>query len=157
MRLVSRILVVFLLLALVSCSGKKKEGGGDDKKGGDKGGEKGQVSELEMKVVALALMKATDDADTKGKPLSKVDELKGYLAADVDEEATMAKLRSGEITVVLGFSLPAVAKAPGGLPAHVIAHEKDAATKGGYVAMGDVSVKKVTAEEFKTLKLAPKK
>jgi hypothetical protein len=40
----------------------------------------------------------------------------------------------------------------------VLAYDKDVPTKGGLVLMGDVSVKSMTAEEFKKAKLAtPKK
>jgi hypothetical protein len=39
----------------------------------------------------------------------------------------------------------------------VLAYEKDAPTKGGFVLYGDASVKRLTAEEFKKATLAKKK
>lgn len=56
-----------------------------------------------------------------------------------------AELRSGEIVFFWGKGLSSATK--------VLAHEKKAATEGGWVLMTDGSVKQMSADEFKS---APK-
>ena len=53
---------------------------------------------------------------------------------------------------ILSADLVRKDKVRGRLP--IVAYEKDAPTKGGSVALADGNVYKVTADEFKSLKLA---
>jgi hypothetical protein len=156
MRTGLRIFIVSLLLVPVSCSGKDKKE--DDKKGadggkkGDDGGKKGASESKDLESVASALLKYYDDNE---KPAKTVDDLKPYLKKYPETEAYVDKIKSGDVVPVWGVTTKSLFASPGGPGAYVILYEKDADTKGGYVVTGDMKAKKVTAEEFKALKLAP--
>jgi len=72
-------------------------------------------------------------SDTAKKGPANADDLAPYLEND---EKLLGEIRSGNIVVIWRVYLGDLAKKQGGLPAYVIAYEKDAPTKGGYVATG---------------------
>src|SRR5262245_10182135 len=142
---VGRMAFVFVAVALCSslgCSGK-------DSNGGTGGGDLKTTNDL--KEIGLAIHQYNSDFT---KAPTKADDIKKYLEPPT-AEAVLARINSGEIVVIWGVSIADMMKA-GKTADVVLAHTRDAPTKGGQVLMGDTTVKKVTAEEFKALKLAKK-
>src|SRR2546423_715219 len=129
------VLLPLFLCVVVACSGKKD------------GGPEGETAR-DLRRVGMAMM---DYEDSKRKGASKVEELAPFLEND---EKLIQRIRSGDIVVIWNVSFAELSKTPGGSASYVIAYEKDALTKGGLVVMGDAAVTKVSAEEFKTLKMA---
>jgi hypothetical protein len=143
---IGRVAFVFLAAALgasLGCSGKDGNGGGGG--GGD------PKTANDLKEIGLAIHQYNGDF---AKAPTKADDIKKYLEPK-NADAVMARLNSGEIVVFWGVSIADMMKA-GSTGDTVLAHHRDAPTKGGQVLMGDASVRKVTAEVFKTLKLAKK-
>jgi hypothetical protein len=142
----TRRLALVLLLAplflLLGCSGKSDKNG----KGGD--GSSDAARSGDVKTVGMALL---DYSDSNKKGPARVEDLVEYL---MNDEKLIAQVRSGDIVAVWNVSVIDLNTKPGGSPSYVIAYEKDVPTKGGFVVMGDTSVKKVSPDEFKTLKLA---
>jgi tetrahydromethanopterin S-methyltransferase subunit D len=86
-------------------------------------------------------------AEQKKKPPTKKTELDEY------EPVFMAAARgiqSGDVNYIWGAGIQSSGNA-------VVAHEKDAESKGGYVLLQNGSVKKMSAEEFKAAPKAAKK
>ena len=66
-------------------------------------------------------------------------------------------IRSGEVVLRFGASLPDTKEEPGGSPSdEVVAYEKQVPQSGGKVLMLNRTVKTMTAEEFKAAKKAGK-
>ncbi len=144
-------LVLFpaLMCVLLGCSGQTNKDGKDGKEGKDgKNAGSGAVGADDLKFVAEALIRYSDEKD---KGPTKLDDLAPYLEKT---GKALGQIRSGAIVVIWGVSINDLSKKPGRSPAYVIAYEKGAPTSGGLVAMGNGEVKKVTAAEFKGLKLA---
>jgi hypothetical protein len=129
-------LMTLFVLLLAGCSGK--DGGS-------------RVSDLDMKSTVLAHINYYDQ---KRKAPTKAEDLAQLM--DKSEAHVVTMMKSGDIVVQWDVSVADLMTAPGGPKEYVLAYEKDAPTKGGFVATGDAGVKKVTAEEFKALKLAKK-
>lgn len=83
----------------------------------------------------------------KGRPPAREADLSQYEAINLS--ATMAIARN-EVIYVWGSGIVSGSQA-------VIAHEKDAATAGGYVLLQDGTVKSMTAAEFAAAPKAAKK
>lgn len=88
--------------------------------------------------------------DATGKPPTKADDLAPYLD---NNKKLLDTLKSGQIVFIYGVG---ILDMKAGTSNSVLAYEKDIATKGGQVLMGDGSVKKLTADEFKKATLAKK-
>jgi hypothetical protein len=129
--------VTAILLFLSACSGKKEDG-------------KGALDPDHMKYVGVALVQY---CDMENKGPANVEEQTKKWGNDLPKAAIEA-IGSGKIVVPWNVNLSKVGKGPADLKSYVILYEKDAPTKGGYVMMGIEDPKKVTAEEFKSLKLA---
>ena len=143
MKAIARLMVFacvpVFLLALSGCSGKDKDGGNVD----------------ELKILGSGVMGCQVST---GQGPASADDLKKFLTEFKEKgDAVLAKVKSGDYVVVWGFGFGGLSKEEAGKPGdHVIAYEKDVPNKGGHVVMSDMTIKKVTAEEFKGLKLAPK-
>jgi hypothetical protein len=102
----------------------------------------------DLKQLALAYQNYND---TFGKAPLKTDDFGPFVEND---KRLLETMKSGQIVFIFGVSIKELTD---GASNTVIAYEKDAPTKGGYVAYGDTSVKKLTADEFKKAILAKKK
>jgi uncharacterized protein (TIGR03066 family) len=125
--------IAVVLLTLTACSGKKG------------------VKPEEMQYLAVALI---NECDGTNKGVASIEQLETSPNTRDLPKTILEQARSGEVVVPWKVNLNNLAKLPGGLGSYVIVYEKDAPTKGGYIVMGLEKAKKVTAEEFKTLKLA---
>lgn len=85
--------------------------------------------------------------NANAKAPDKLEDLKAYSSIDPKGYEALA---AGQYVFVYGVRLLDM---PEGTSKTVLAYEKDAPTKGGYVLMGDGSVQKLTAKEFQA---APK-
>jgi hypothetical protein len=139
-RLLGFVSVTAMLFTFSACSGKKEEGKGDG------------VNPDHMAATGTALVMF---CNTENKGPEDIDELTKRWGSDLPKGA-IEKIRSGDIVVPWKVNLNKLGKTPEDLKSYVILYEKDAPTKGGYVMMGIENPKKVTAEEFKSLKLAHK-
>lgn len=101
----------------------------------------------DLKQVALAFH---NHHDATGKPPQKAEDLVPYL--DKNEKLINA-LKTGDYVFLYGVGLLQMTQ---GTSNTVLAYEKDTPTKGGFVAYGDGSVKKLTADDFKKAILAKK-
>lgn len=88
--------------------------------------------------------------DTTGKAPTKAEDLAPYLD---NNKKLVDTIKSGQIVFIFDV---AIRDMKAGTSNTVLAYQKDTATKGGQVLMGDGSVKKMTAEEFKKATLAKK-
>jgi hypothetical protein len=141
-RVIVFVCVPACLLALAGCSGKDK----------DKSNPSGSsIDPTDLQVLDLALVQYCVE---NGKGAAKIEDLKPHLRLATDPEALMARVRSGEIVVPWNVNFEELKQIPPGIQQFVVIYEKDAPTRGGYVVMGIENPKKVTAEEFKKLKLA---
>jgi uncharacterized protein (TIGR03066 family) len=125
--------IAVVLLALTACSGKKG------------------VKPDDLTHVSIILI---NECDGSNKGVASIEQLEASPNARDLPKSVFDQIRSEDIVVPWKVNLSKLAMLPGGLGSYVIVYEKDAPTKGGYVVMGLEKAKKVTAEEFKTLKLA---
>lgn len=125
-----------ILLSFTACSGKK---GGSS------------VDPEQMKYLSMSLI---GYCDGEGALPANIEGFKAWQGSKETPEAVLTQMGSGDIVVPWGVNLTNLFRIPGGIDSYVIIYEKDAPTKGGHVVMGLGNVKKVTAEEFKSLKLA---
>jgi hypothetical protein len=86
-----------------------------------------------------------------GKAPAKADDLAPYFEND---KKLLDALKSEDIVFFYGVRLVDMTS---GTSNTILAYEKDAPTKGGQVLYGDGSVKKLSADEFKTATKAKKK
>jgi hypothetical protein len=83
---------------------------------------------------------------------SKAEDLAKFLQND---KRLLGFLKSGKITFIYGVGIDDM---PAGTSATVIAHDRGIARTGGLALLGDGSVRKMTAEQFKKATIAsPKK
>jgi hypothetical protein len=153
LRRISRQLLIPLVccLLLAGCS-KSTKSGGDKSKETDGGGRRFSPGNLSMSSDLKQLSLAYQNCLSSGRPPANAKQLAPFFEND---QKLLNKLESEEIVFLYGVGLNQMQ--PQGPGRTIIAYEKDAPTQGGYVALGDATVKKVTAEEFKTLKLAGKR
>ena len=143
------------LLAAACCvlmTGCGKQGTNAD---GNKGGLRQPATNLQTSndLKQLGLAYHSSYVDSTRRPPAKAQDLAPFIEND---RRLLGRLESGEIVFRYGVTLTDML--PEGTSKTIIAYEKDAPTQGGLVALGDGFVKKVSADEFKTLKLAtPKK
>jgi hypothetical protein len=137
-----------LLVAFAGCSGKDKDK--SDDKGKDTSGSGSSVSSDDIKYFGIALV---GYADFKEKAPTSIDDILALKATADLPKKTVELVRSGDIVGVWNVNFTKY-RATKDLDDHVIAYEKDAPTRGGWVMMGIKNPEKVTAEEFKKLKLA---
>jgi hypothetical protein len=83
------------------------------------------------------------------KPPTKVGDLAPYRDA---APSAYESVRTGNVVVIWGVAMPGEGDAGKGTT-DIIAYEKDAPTAGGFVLLHNGTVKKMTADEFKS---APK-
>jgi hypothetical protein len=100
-----------------------------------------------LKAVALAYVNYCDD--NRGRPPAGAADLQKYVSEF--PEVTQA-LQNGDIVVYWNVRVPGDLIQQGSSNT-VLAYEKDVPSKGGMVALGDGSVREMTAAEFQT---APK-
>jgi hypothetical protein len=129
-------LLAFALLALLA-GGATAQNPVQDKK---------TANDLKQIVISYHLYY---DANTKAP--QKAEDLAPFFEND---KRLLELLKSGQIVFIYGVG---ILEMTDGTSNTVIAYEKDAPTKGGTVAYGDGSVKKLTADEFKKAILAKKK
>jgi hypothetical protein len=146
MKTVTRLMVCLCLpiclLTLAGCSGKEKA--------------KEKETEDDVKFLTVMVLNYARSGD----PARSIEELEPFMKKpkpDKNHDAIVSRIKSGDLVVAWGVSYEDMDRAPGGLPEQMVVYEKDAATKGGYVGMADMKVKKVTPEEFKKLKFAEKR
>jgi hypothetical protein len=101
----------------------------------------------DLKQIALAFH---NHLDATNKAPQKADDLVPYL--DKNQKLIDA-LKGGDYVFLYGVTLLQMTE---GSSNTVLAYEKDVPTKGGFVAYGDGSVKKLTADDFKKAILAKK-
>ncbi len=100
-----------------------------------------QKAENDLKQIGLMYH---NYADKHLKGPAKVEDLREFSA---DYAQAYEALKAGQYTLVLnGTTIPLMLQ---GASNTVLAYESDTPTKGGAVVMGDASVKRMTAEEFK--------
>ncbi|OAI40854.1 hypothetical protein AYO40_04130 [Planctomycetaceae bacterium SCGC AG-212-D15] len=105
----------------------------------------------ELKYIGLAYLNFNDA--NGGKAPKNAEDLDPYLT---DAPSASKGLKDGKYVFIWGIAVMDIAKA-GGTADTVIGYEKDAPTQGGSVLFADGSVKRISAEEFKTArKAAPK-
>jgi hypothetical protein len=108
-------------------------------------GQDNPVTADDLKVIGLAYH---NHFDALRRAPAKAEDMAKFF----DNDARLVKLlKSGRITFVYGVGLRDM---PEGTSATVLAHEKDAAKKGGLVLFGDASVRRMSAEEFKGATIA---
>jgi hypothetical protein len=107
-------------------------------------------NDLKIIVVAYNL----HNVDT-GKPPAKAEDLAPYIDPEMKDKRLLEVLKSGKIQFQYNVPIAEIVKQ--GPAKTILAYEKDLPTKGGYAAFADGTVKKLTAEEFKTTALAGKK
>jgi hypothetical protein len=83
---------------------------------------------------------------------ARLDDLAPHLQ---DSPAALEALKSGDVVFLYGASLQDVVKGDVGASETVIAYEKDAPTRGGWVVMADgLTVQEMTPEQFRKAALA---
>jgi len=108
-------------------------------------GQDDPITADDLKIIGLAYH---NHLDAQRRAPAKAEDLAKFF----DNNARLLKLlKSGKITFVYGVGLRDM---PQGSSATVLAHEKDAAKKGGLVLFGDASVRRMSAEEFKGATIA---
>jgi hypothetical protein len=90
--------------------------------------------------------------DATNKAPSKAEDLGPYLEMN---KRLLDLLKNGDVVFIWDVPLKQIINMAG-TSNTVLAYEKDAPTKGGYVLMADASVKKLSADEFKKATLAKK-
>jgi len=88
--------------------------------------------------------------DATGKAPEKADDISPFIEKN---ERLLGLLKSGEYVFLFGVK---PVQMTAGTSNTVLAYEKTVPTNGGYVAYGDGSVKKLTADDFKKATLAKK-
>lgn len=88
---------------------------------------------------------------SKNKPPEKVADL---ASSEQIAPIGMNAIRTGDVIVRLGATLPDTGEAPGKGPDEVLAYQKQVPASGGKVLMLDRTIKTMTADEFKAAKLA---
>jgi hypothetical protein len=96
----------------------------------------------DMKRIGLAYLNYINN--NKGKAPQKVDDLAPLLE---NEKRCLETLKAGTLVFNYGIGVPELAR--DGSAKVVLIYEKDVPTKGGYVAFADISVKKMSADEYK--------
>ena len=91
--------------------------------------------------------------DATNKAPSKAEDLGPYLEMN---KRLIDMLKNGDVVFIWDVPLKQIVNMGAGTSNTVLAYEKDAPTKGGYVLMADASVKKLAADEFKKATLAKK-
>ena len=145
------LLLVACCLLLAGCGRTRKTAGDKAKEPSDEGVRLTPARASipnDLSQLALAYTLCLNE----GKPPANAEALAAWFEND---EKLLGKLQSGEIVFLYGVGTKQMR--PEGPSRTVIAYEKDAPTRGGYVVFADRAVKKVTADEFKTLKLAGQK
>jgi hypothetical protein len=89
--------------------------------------------------------------DTFAKAPEKPDDLGPFIEND---KRLLEAMKSGQLMFLFGVKITEMTD---GTSNTVLIYEKDAPTKGGFVAYGDGTVKKLSADEFKKAILAKKK
>lgn len=102
----------------------------------------------DLKVVGLAFHNFSDA--NPGKVPTKAEDLDPYIGENRD---VARALKEGKIVFLWGASMKDIMKA-GSTSDTVLAYEKDVPTQGGLVLLADASVRKMSADEFKTAKKA---
>jgi hypothetical protein len=97
-----------------------------------------------LKAVALAYINYCDD--NRGKAPAGAADLQRYVSEFPDVSQA---LQNGDIVVFWNVRFPDDMQQQG-TSNTVLAYEKDVPAKGGMVAMGDGSVREMTAQEFQT-------
>ena len=69
--------------------------------------------------------------------------------ADPQSRPVLQAVKAGKYVLIWGVKAGDLGKVPGGSGAAVLGYEKDVPSAGGPVLFGDMSVKVVTADEFK--------
>ncbi len=135
---------VLLTLAAFGCG---RGGGGDGGTGGGGGGRADPAADAELKHIGMAYHNYYD-ARKKGPP--DADALRPLLAGD---EGAYQGLKDGRYRFVWNADLLK------NLPSEetILAYQKDAPSQGGLVLYLDGSRKTLTAEQFKTARLAKAK
>src|SRR5262249_9901666 len=127
-----------LLLALTGCSGRDRS-------------PESSIDPQQLEMLNLGPLPYSAQNNKGG---SLADDLKPHLESqNFDPEPLLAKIRSGDIIVPWNVNLNYLFRVPGGIDSFVIVYEKDTPTRGGYIVQGLEHARKVTADEFKTLKL----
>lgn len=144
-RLLSLVLLPVLLSVASGCGDKLKK---TNKVTGSWSGTSEDRKFNDLKDLGVAL---SDYFLQNKKGASRPEDLAPFLK---DNPKLLDRLRAGDLVVLWGVSPSELRKKLGGERAYVIAYEKNAPTAGGFVLLGDALVQKVTAEEFKKLKLA---
>ncbi len=98
-----------------------------------------------MKIIGVGWQNYCD-ANNKGP--AKAADLGPYVEND---KRILDALESGRIVLVYNVGLRDLIASGPGTSMTVIAYEADVPTKGGWVALADASVRKVTPDEFKGL------
>jgi hypothetical protein len=99
-----------------------------------------RVQPNDLKQIGLAFH---NFVDTKNRGPKDADELAPFFE---NSKKLLDHLKTKRIDFVFGVSLKDLEGT--GVSNTIIAHEKDAATRGGLVLFGDTSVRKLSAEEF---------
>ena len=94
----------------------------------------------DLKIIGLAYHNHLDAA---GKPPAKAEDLAPYFEND---KRLLGLLKDKDIVFIYGVG---ILQMPDGTSNTILAHEKDAPSKGGACLYGDGSVKKLSADEFK--------
>jgi hypothetical protein len=130
------LVLVLTVVVLSGCSGDRPAG--DDKR------------MAQMRDIGMAYHEFLGNSGGAGP--QQASDLTPY----IKNEDSKALLNSGNIVFLWGVTVLDMAKTPEKSENTVLAHEKDAATKGGAVLYGDGVVKNLSAEEFKKATLAKK-
>lgn len=131
------VVLVSALILVVGCSGGK---GGGENKGPTREDELREVGEM------LTLLSGeTKRGYTKLADLSRYEP--GYVLG-------YQAVKSGSIVIVKGATMPGEGDKTG--TDAIVAHEKDAATQGGWVLLHNRTIKQLTAAEFQAAAKAAK-
>jgi hypothetical protein len=163
-RITSRIVVLFLILATVSCSGKDKDGKDKDGKGGtdgktDRSGLKNKdlrdsfsgdrkAVVLDVQLLGMAYIKHCDD---ESKPPANLESLKKYY--NTDQPAKLEKHLKDDIDII--WNVKGAAK-PGG-EKFIVVCERTADSDGNRVVVdGNMDLRQMKEADFQTALKASK-